>query len=50
MELKVIGVESLCLEGLVDYAIQADDIIIYLCTFQGTFACFYTNFAVSCPS
>ena len=28
MELKVICVESLCLEGLVDYSIQAEDIII----------------------
>ena len=41
MESKVIGVESLCLEGLVDYSIQAEDIIIYLCSFQGTFACFF---------
>ena len=40
MESKVIGVESLSLEGLVDYSIQAEDIIIYLCSFQGTFACF----------
>ena len=38
MKSKVIGVESLCLEGLVDYSIQAEDIIIYLCNFQGTFA------------
>ena len=43
---KVIGVESLCLEGLVNYSIQAEDIIIYLCSFQGTFACFFANFAV----
>ena len=34
MESKVIGVVSLCLEGLVDYSIQAADIIIYLCSFQ----------------
>ena len=40
MESEVIGVESLCLEGLVDYSIQAEDIIIYLCSFQGTCACF----------
>ena len=46
MELKVIGVESWCLEGLVDYSIQAEDIKIFLCSFQGTFACFFTNFAV----
>ena len=50
MESKVIGVESLCLEGLIDYSIQAEDIIIYLCHFQGTFVCFFTNFAVFCPS
>ena len=50
MESKVIGVESLCLEGLVEYSIQAKDIIIYLCTFQGTFACLLANFAVFCPS
>ena len=49
MESKVIGVESLFLEGLVDYSIQAEDIIIYLCTFQGTFACFFANFAVFLP-
>ena len=50
MESKVIGVESLCLEGLVDYSIKAEDIIIYLCSFQGTFRCFFANFAVFCPS
>ena len=50
MEWKVIGVKSLCLEGLVDYSIQAEDIIIYLCTFQGTFGCFFANIAVLCPS
>ena len=50
MEPKVIGVESLCLEGLVDYSIQAEHIIIYLCSFQGTFARFFANFAVFCPS
>ena len=44
MESEVIGVKSLCLEGLVDYSIQAEDIIIYLCSFQGTFACFFANF------
>ena len=49
MESEVIGVESLCLGGLVDYSIQAEDIIIYLCTFQGTFACFFANFEVFCP-
>ena len=47
---RVIGVESLCLEGLVDYSIQAEDIIIYLCSFQGTFAFFFANFVVFCPS
>ena len=50
MEFKVIGVESLCLEGLVDYLIQAEDIVIYFCSFQGPFACFFANFAVFCPS
>ena len=49
-ELKVIGVRSLCLEGLVDYSIQAEDIIIYFCAFQGTFGCFIANIAVLCPS
>ena len=47
---KFVGVRSLCLEGLVDYPIQAEDIIIYLCIFQGTFACLFANFAVFCPS
>ena len=50
MESKVIGVKSLCFKGLVDYSIQAEDIIIYLCAFQGTFGCFFANFAVLCPS
>ena len=47
---EVIGVRSLCLEGLVDFSIQAEDIIIYLCAFQGTFGCFFANIAVLCPS
>ena len=50
MESQVIGVKSLCLEGLVDYSIQAEDIIIYLCAFQGTFGCFFANIAVFCPT
>ena len=50
MESEVIGDKSLCLEGLVDYSIQAEDIIIYLCAFQGTFGCFFANIAVFCPS
>ena len=50
MESEVIRVESLCLEGLVDCSIEAEDIIIYLCSFQGTLACFFANFAVFCPS
>ena len=50
VESKVIGVESLYLEGLVGYSIQAEDIIIYLCSFQGTFACLFVNFAVFWPS
>ena len=37
MESKVIGVKSLRLKGLANYSIQAEDIIIYLCAFQGTF-------------
>ena len=40
MESKVIGVKSSCFKGLVDYLIQAEDIIIYLCAFQGTFGFF----------
>ena len=50
MESEVIGVESLCLKELVDNSIQAEDIIIYLSSFQGTFACLFANFAVFCPS
>ena len=50
VESEVIGVKLLYLEGLVDYSIQAEDIIIYLCTFQGTFGCFFANIAVFCPS
>ena len=43
---KVNGVKTLCLEGLSDYSIQGDDIIIYLCAFQGTFVCLFANFAI----
>ena len=43
---KVNGVKSLCIEGLVDYSIQGEDIIIYLCAFQGTFVCLFANFAI----
>ena len=50
MESEFIGVKSLCVEGLVDYSIQAEDIIIYLCAFQGTFGCFLANIAVLCLS
>ena len=50
MESEVVGVESLCLEELVDYSIQAEDIIIYLCIFQGTFACLFASLAVLGPS
>ena len=50
VESKVIGVKSSCLKGLVANSIQAEDIIIYLCSFQGTFACLFANFAVLCPS
>ena len=47
---EVIGVKSLCVKGLVDYSIQAEDIIIYLCAFQGTFGCCFANIAVFGPS
>ena len=51
VESNVIDVKSLCLEGLVDYSIQAEDIIIYLCAFQGPFwVFFFANIAVFCPS
>ena len=50
VESEVIGVKSLCLEGLVDYSIHAEDITIYLFTFQGPFGCFFANIAVFCPS
>ena len=50
VESKVIGVKSLCLEGLVDCTIQVEDIIISLCAFQGTFVCLCANFAVFGPS
>ena len=49
MESEVIGVKSLCLEGLVDYSIQAEDIIIYLCAFQGTLGVFFANIAFFLP-
>ena len=49
VESEVIGVKSLCLERLVDYSIQAEDIIIYLCAFQGPFGCFFANIAVYLP-
>ena len=49
MESKVIGVKSLCLEGLVDYSIQAEDIIIYLCAFQGPFGCFFCQHCCFLP-
>ena len=49
VESKVIGVKSSCLEGLVDYSIQAEDIIIYLCNFQSTFACFFRQFCCFLP-
>ena len=43
-------VRSSCLEGLVNYSIQAEDITIYLCASQGTFGCFFANIAGFCPS
>ena len=50
VESEVIGVKSLRLEGLVDYSIHVEDIIIYLCAFQGPFGCFFANIDVFCPS
>ena len=50
VESKGIDVMSLGLDGLVDYSIQAENIIIYLCAFQGTCECFFANIAVFCPS
>ena len=41
MESEVNGVGSLCLEGLVDYSIQAEDIIIYFSQFSGHFCVFF---------
>ena len=49
VESKVSGVKSLCLEGLVGYSIQAKDIIIYLCAFQGTFGCFFGQYCGFLP-
>ena len=49
VESEVIGVGSLCLDGLVDYSIQAEDITIYLWSFQGTLACFFANFVFFLP-
>ena len=50
VESEVICVKSLCLKGLVDYSIHAEDILIYLWAFQGTFGCFLANIAVFCAS
>ena len=50
VESEVVGVTLLCLEGLVEYSTQAEDIIIYLCAFRGTFGCSFANIAVFCPS
>ena len=49
MESEVIDVKSLCLEGLFDYSIEAEDIIIYLCAFQGTFGCFFRKYCFFLP-
>ena len=49
MESEVTDVKSLCLKGLVDYSIQAEDIIIYLCAFQGTFGCFFRQYCCFLP-
>ena len=49
VESEVISVKSLCLEGLVDYSIQAEDIIIYLCAFQGPFGVFFRQYCCFLP-
>ena len=46
---KVIGIKSLCLEGLVDYPIQPEDIIIYLCAFQGIIWVFFRQYCCFLP-
>ena len=47
--MRVIGVKSLCLEGLADYSIQAEDIIIYLCAFQGPLWVFFRQYCCFLP-
>ena len=49
VESKVIGVKSLCLEGLVDYSIQGEDNNIFV-RLSRHFGCFFANIAVFCPS
>ena len=49
VESEVIGVKSLCVEGLIDYSIQAGDIIIYFCAFQGTFGSFFRQYSCFLP-
>ena len=49
VESEVIGVKSLCLEGLVNYSIQAGGITIYLCAFQGTFGCLFSPMLLFLP-
>ena len=49
VESKVIGVKSLCLEGLVNYSIQAEGNILYLCAFQGPFGCFFRQYCCFLP-
>ena len=49
VESKVIGIKSLCLEGLVDYPIQPEDIIIYLCAFQGIIWVFFRQYCCFLP-
>ena len=49
VESKVIGVKSLCLEGLVNYSIQAEDIIIYLWGFSRPFWVFFCQYCCFLP-
>ena len=49
VESEFIGVKSFFLEGLVDCSIQAEDIIIYLCAFQGPFGCFFRQYCCFLP-
>ena len=49
VESEVIGVKSLCLEGLVDYSIQAGDITIYLLFFKALLGVFVSPILLFLP-